>query len=230
MKNTKKKPILHESFTIINHRRRRRKYCIQPWCTHPIELSCNSPPTAGLSVLCDSYHSDLQLQTEISSSSPPTSENDFKLWENYQTEAKTLPLDLISQFMLLCFASSSLLMAAEGSFASTDFQVFAVKIIIIKINNTEENNMKSCSGSSVYTREKSVPYPAASFCFPPTQWGRKTLIIHYIPLTKSRGKQSQGTRVGFSTLGNAEQKKMRWTVMKRKAEKPPAAATHLTGS
>lgn len=87
----------------------RRKYCIQPQCTNPIEfgwallslLDCQS--CVFLPSCC--YHFDLQLQIQISSSSTPTSENDFKLWENYQTEAKALPWGLISQFMLLCSAS-----------------------------------------------------------------------------------------------------------------------------
>lgn len=42
--------------------------------------------------------------------------------------------------------------------------------------------------------------------------------LHSISSTERRAKQSQGIRLGFSAQGNAEHGKMRWTVMKRKAE------------
>lgn len=181
--------------------------------------------SARLSILCVSsillffcHHFDLQQQIQISLLSPSTSGKDFKLWENYQTEAKTLPPGLISQFTL-CFASSGLFVAEERSLARTNFKVFTVKLITSKNNKKRRIIWRAVLAvHSIYPWGKSVPYPEASFCFPPPQWGRKTLIIHCVSLTKRGGKQSQGIRFRFSTHGNAEQRKMRWTVMERKAE------------
>ena len=85
MKNTKK-PVLHESFTIINHRRGGN---IAYSHSAPMEFSWTLPSSLDCEFVSSTLPLSLRIRIQISSSSsPPASENDLKLWENFQAEGK----------------------------------------------------------------------------------------------------------------------------------------------
>lgn len=125
--------------------------------------------------------------------------------------------------MLLCFASSGLLMAEERSFARTDFTVFAEKLITFKEKKKHTKHRRTIWKAvqplhNIYNREKSAQYPEAAFCFLQHNEEERLWSSNASHSPWRGGKQSQGIWVGFSTQGDAEQKKMRWTVVRRKAE------------
>lgn len=232
IKKHTKNPIVHESCTIIDHR---QGQSAADGRGTPAALVLLLVRQSGV---CVFFFLVLFLLSLAWLSLPHhlPSDSHFKLWDHQTTGRNFSPRFNIA-ITLLCFSSSRLLLVEEGYLIHINFEGvhYLTNYSYYKKkkkaqNKTKENDMKSCSGIRCL-------FPERNLC----RILKPLSVFHHNEEEKlwsstvSGSPGEEGNRVrawdfSFPHRGDAEQKKMRWTVMKRKAREPPAAATHLTGN
>ncbi len=127
--------------------------------------------------------------------------------------------------MLLCFASSGLLKAEERSSASTDFKVFAEKLITTKEKNIGEQYEMLFSQSTVYIIERNVCHIRKLLSVSSATM-RKKDFDHLLYPTHRKERKTESGHESWVFPHREMQSRRKWGEQSWKDDKPPAAATH----